>query len=129
MTSTVINRYDYAAAVSADLRNWLAAHEIPDFADDDARWDYLNDLAYSKDVGIITGGRAYDADHVRDWIGSNMELLSGTIAERDGDNLDFAQYLIDGAWHEIDLLIREHVFFQVAPQIIEDCRAEQRKGI
>lgn len=113
-------RYDYDAAVSADIRRWLAEHEVPDFSGEDDRWEYINGIAYNKETGIITAGQKYDDDRVRDWVGENLELLSEAIYERDGDNSDFVRYLGYGDWRAIDQIMREHVFFQVVEQIIDD---------
>lgn len=115
-------RYDYDIAVSADIRRWLAEHKVPEFSCEEDRDEYINDLAYTKEADIITAGQKYDDDRVRDWVGSNLELLSEAIYERDGDNSDFLRYLGYGDWHAIDLIMREHVFFQVIEQIIDDIK-------
>lgn len=113
-------RYDYDAAVSADIRRWLAGHEMPEFSSEEDRCEYIDNLAHNKEADIITAGQKYDDDRVRDWVGSNLELLSEAIYERDGDNSDFVRYLGYGDWRAIDQIMREHVYFQVIEQIIKE---------
>lgn len=122
----ITQRYDYDAAVSADIRRWLANDEIPAFNDENDKWEYINDIAYTPSTNIITAGEKYDNDRVRDWVGANLELLSEAIRERDGDydNHDFVRYVSFGDWHSIDLIMREHVFFQVIEQILDDYIAQ-----
>lgn len=102
-------RYDYRAAVTADILEYIEYNvDLADFGDIDELEEHLNEVLWREDsvTGGASGSYTFSSAQAREYVLENMDELQAAACELGIDASEIGKQLLSNEWEWADITIR-----------------------